>query len=277
MFLIILLLFLLILLYLLTRHNLEPYVNHDYTPNELFTHLSFISDLLNKHNIKHWLMYGSLLGAVRNNDIIPYDYDFDLGANVYDYNKIMALNKLINNYGYTFVSPVSDGYNFVTGKNKQIWRVSIKIQYKGKTMGDIYLYKRCKDNMMRRMDNNNTIYFWPKGTYPAWFTDRLTSVNIRNKYFNAPRDPKILLKHWYGETWKTPIISKAQGGTGDKNSDYYGGAKDVKLSFLTDYLENKYKQTSRSDCMHEKLDIKKLYVHPKNQIQWIKDNEIFTI
>ena len=100
-------------------------------------------------------------------------------------------------------------------------------------------------------------------------------MNIRNKYFNAPRDPEILLKHWYGETWKTPIISKAQGGTGDKNSDYYGGAKEAKLSFLTDYLENKYK--IKQTITYEKLDIKKLYVHPKNQIQWIKDNEIFTI
>ena len=53
--------------------------NYDPTQDEIFTHLKFISGYLTQNNIKQWLMYSTLLGAIRQNNIIPNDYDFDLG------------------------------------------------------------------------------------------------------------------------------------------------------------------------------------------------------
>ena len=74
--------------------------NKNYTPNELFSCLKYMSSVLSRYNIKHWICHGTLLGAVRSNNIIPFDYDFDLGAYLKDINKIIALNEIIKKDGY---------------------------------------------------------------------------------------------------------------------------------------------------------------------------------
>ena len=241
--------------------------SHGYNPHELFYHLKQVSYFLTKNNIRHWLMYGTLLGGVRQNDIIPYDYDFDVGANVKDADAIMALNSELQKYGYQFSRPHSMGFSYKNPRKRTpIWRVSIKVSYHGKIMGDIYLYHKCDDKFMRRYDPKSKTYFWPKATYPSWFTEKLISVKIRDTYFPAPRAPHILLKDCYGKTLKTPIVAPAQGGPENKDCDYYGGAKVVKLKYLIDYLK-------RYHLEPRPRKVKVLYIYPLDQKQWIKKNE----
>jgi len=245
--------------------------------DRLYTHLKFVTEVLQRNNIKCWAMYGTLLGAVRQHDIIPYDWDFDFGANVEDVDKILALNPIIKGYGYEFVKPYRPltqkdiGYNNEeTDAENQVWKVSVKVKYMGKSMGDIYFYKRCNDGFMRRYDPVNRTYFWPKATFPAWFIDRLTTVRIRDTSLPAPRDPVILLQHWYGPSWKTPIKAKAQGGQGDPNSDYYGGAKKMELRFLIDHVR---KQENGLLLVPQLWNVPVRYIVPKGQIKWANQNE----
>jgi len=223
-------------------------------------------------------MYGTLLGAVRDNDIIPYDWDFDIGAYVHDYKKILALNKDISKYGYILKKKYTSAFNI--NRQKRVchksdtqcdlvptdikWKVSIKILYFGKAVGDIYLYTNCKDKMLRRCDLKSGIYFWPKGTVPSWYTNRLSHYKIRNKIFPGPRKADILLNYWYGKTWKIPIKAKAQGGVGDKNSDYYGGAKRVNLQKLCKYTE---KLTGHR--LNPKLPSSITHIYPHGHIKWV--------
>jgi len=209
-------------------------------------------------------MYGSLLGAVREHDIISYDYDFDLGANIEDVDNILNLNKEITQYGYEFKKL----YLYDEKHKKNVWRVSIKVFFNDIEMGDIYLYKKFRDNFMRRFSVNDNIYFWPKSTFPNWFIEELDKIKIRNETFPIPRNPEILLEHWYGKTWKTPIKAKAQGGQGDTNSDYYGGAINMQLKFLIDFL--KTKKVFLQPLIDKKIDI----IIPNDQEDWIYDNEM---
>lgn len=262
----IIILILVIILFYITHDPTEKLDNFDYiyTPGELFRHLDYISYILSINNIKHWLMYGTLLGAVRQGDIIPYDYDFDLGAHVEDVDKLLALSEQLDYDGYKF----ERSFVYDNSTNKNLWKVSLKIYYKRIPMGDIYLYKKCGDGLMRRYDPITGMYFWPKGTFPSWFIDDLATVKVRNGVYPMPRDAKILLEYFYGKTWRTPIKAKAQGGQGSKDSDYYGGDLNNKLSFLLDYIKKK-----KGIILKPKIEERIKYIEPKDQIKWIQDNE----
>jgi hypothetical protein len=60
---------------------------------------SFIC-LLNKHNIKYWLLAGTLLGSVRNEKMIEWDDDIDIGLDVEDYWKVRELLDHQNYFAY---------------------------------------------------------------------------------------------------------------------------------------------------------------------------------
>jgi len=261
---VILILILLLILYVINYNAQEQFEDdeHIYTPDELYKHLSYISKFLTNNQIKHWVMFGTLLGGVRENDIISYDYDFDLGSYVENVDIIMALNSKLEGTGYKFYLPEN---NIGTEK---IWRVSIKIEYNGIIMGDIYLFHKCDDDFMRRYDPKNKIYFTPNITFPSWFVDELDKVKIRNVEFPAPRDSETLLKHWYGDTWKIPIKAKAQGGKGDPNSDYYGMSKMVKLDNLSSYLRTKQKY------VYPIMNLPIQHIFPLEQKEWVVENEM---
>lgn len=238
-------------------------IKSELTPDLLYNHLCYVSDLLKTYQIKHWLMYGTLLGSVRDDNIIRYDYDIDFGASVEDADKIQSLNNTVKKDGYQF----EKAYSFI---NKvKIWRVSFKIVYKGVEVGDVYLYQKFNDGFMRRFDVKDKVYFWPKSTYPAFFTDKLDIGTVRGRPFPVPNNSVMLLKHWYGKTWRVPIKAKAQGGEGDPDSDYFGGAKEAPLSNLI----NNISEIDINLKLKPVLTVKPLYVFPPEQQSWIKENE----
>lgn len=239
------------------------------TPDNIFYHLCYIDNVLTENNIKHWIMYGTLLGAIRDNDIIQHDYDFDFGANIEDRNKILSLNNQVKKDGYSLElqSLYQNEYNNVKN-TKAVWRISVKVIYQGIEFGDIYLYQKFNDGYMRRFNVEEGCYFWPNSTYPSVFTDKLQLLQIRNKEFNAPIDAEILLTHWYGTTWKTPYKAPAQGGEAREGSDYFGGTTTVKLANLTNFVNNKYGLNLKPN-----LKTKINYFYPQDQKQWILDNE----
>lgn len=50
-----------------------------------------ISDIFDKNGVKYFLSYGSMLGALRHNDFIPWDDDFDICVMQDDYDKAIKL------------------------------------------------------------------------------------------------------------------------------------------------------------------------------------------
>lgn len=68
---------------------------------ELYT---MVVDIANENNVKPFLLYGSLLGQQRNNKIICYDVDVDMGILSTDFNKLyVALKNKINTDKYSLI------------------------------------------------------------------------------------------------------------------------------------------------------------------------------
>ncbi|MBE6498984.1 MAG: LicD family protein [Methanobrevibacter thaueri] len=51
--------------------------------------MKFFDNVCKKYNVEYWLAYGTLLGAVRHNDFVPWDDDLDVGMMRKDYMKIV--------------------------------------------------------------------------------------------------------------------------------------------------------------------------------------------
>ena len=247
------------------------------TVEEIYTHIKYIHHELQKHQIKHWLMYGTLLGCIRNKDVIPYDYDFDFGILYSDIDKILSIDLEDKNYkigktkGGTIYSKKSE-FKDVEG----IWRVSLKVMHKDIPVGDLYIYHRFDDGFMQRYDPVNKILFWPMSVYPAILTDELDIGKIRDLELPIPKYPECLLEYFYGPMWTTPIKANSQGGTGHKDYDYYASYKYSSLINLIKRVEEEIfkKENKKIEIGLPKITFDDIeYIFPKEQVDWIKDNE----
>ncbi len=54
--------------------------------------LKTLTDYLDAHDLRYFLAYGTLLGAVRHHDIIPWDYDIDIQMPRPDFERFLALS-----------------------------------------------------------------------------------------------------------------------------------------------------------------------------------------
>lgn len=69
--------------------KLEIFELHDL----LFEALCYVDDVCRKHNLQYYLAYGTLLGAVRGKDFIPWDPDIDLFMPRESYQKFCEVMK----------------------------------------------------------------------------------------------------------------------------------------------------------------------------------------
>lgn len=58
----------------------------------MYNELKELIDILDSNNINYFMISGSLLGLLRNNKIIPYDNDIDIGIMITDYDKLFYLS-----------------------------------------------------------------------------------------------------------------------------------------------------------------------------------------
>ena len=144
--------------------------------------------ILEKLKINYFLVSGVLLGGIRDNKLISWDWDVELSvfSDVLE-KKLNLIENELKKKKFTIIK--------INRKKNQI-----KIDYFGKLDPSVthYSIEGWSYSKKRKV-------FW-RNSYqiPEKFLKKLSKVKFFGKYFNCPKNPEKYLEFMYGN-WKKPM------------------------------------------------------------------------
>jgi hypothetical protein len=243
--------------------------------DNLFSMLSRVAAILEKHQIRHFLSNGTLLGAVRENDFIPGDTDWDLDCFLEDRAKILGLRHVFAAEGISLVSPyIKNCLDLETQNITPFDSLLIRaIDDKTGVTGDLYLFTAFNDGILRRYSFEDQVLYNPKMSLPAWFYEQPTFVKLRGAKFPAPQAPEHLLKKIYGKDWMVPI----ERYNTPKGLNFSGAVFDSDIESLIEIALKHEWKVDYSTCPSWPRPVK--YTNSRYAIRWIQHHEplLFTV
>lgn len=162
--------------------------------------LKIFRNTCEKHEVKGWLEYGTLLGAYREKSFIPHDNDLDVGMYADDFSTDFEQTLTISGF-----KKIHEYYLVTVAKGtKELTEVGFA--YHGFTI-DIFLTKRGGSNrkayvyLFDSFDDSPQLkvkYF----TLPL--VEPLQSLTINDEPFLVPDSPDNILKKVYGDDFMIP-------------------------------------------------------------------------
>ena len=152
-------------------------------------------DILNDNNIKYWIEAGTLLGIIRDGDLIPWDYDADIGINAESINDIMKLKmKFFPRYliKKKFIETGWLPGNVRVIKVKTTWEKIKQLNFHL----DLFCLYRVENNY-RWSDSNALKHVNRK------FYDKLDIIDWEGRKIYIPSNVEEYLTLRYGD-WKSP-------------------------------------------------------------------------
>ncbi len=148
------------------------------------TNLVEIAKVADKHGLNTWLMFGTLLGVVRDGGLIANDRDVDLGVFWRDFNKLADVIIELKGMGFDLIrTGVDDGCITIMRDDEYIDFFLFRLQ-DGKYV--------CKQpGLDAKIDT-------------ACF-DSLTCLPFSGMTFLVPSNVEMLFELWYGKDWRTPV------------------------------------------------------------------------
>ena len=152
-------------------------------------------DILDQNRIKYWLEAGTLLGILRDGDLIPWDYDADLGILAQSADEIMKLrSKFFPNY---WIKRRKIQSHWIPGdmraiKVKTLWEKIRQINFHV----DLFCVYPVQDKY-RWVDSNALKHVDRK------YYDTLSTIEWEGRTINIPNHAEEYLSLRYGN-WKIP-------------------------------------------------------------------------
>lgn len=151
--------------------------------------------ILNKYNIKFFLLYGTVLGAIREKDFIAHDTDTDIGILEEERKQFLkAIPELIDN-----------GFELIRTKEPD----------------DLVTFMRNDEYIDIGVFVSNGKYYTYQGNLiDKYFLDKLDSIYFLGESFLIPSNIERFLELTYGSNWKIPLKNEPAMNLGWKNVYY---------------------------------------------------------
>lgn len=187
-------------------------------------------ELLDTAGIWHCVTYGTLLGAVRNGELIPWDHDFDLFVRPADVSRILALDG--SGDGLRFLRTTKSGAELALGGGRVATFDAMRVAvFSEEThLGDLFAPSLFADGVLRIYDFATEVDWTPHSSFPHFFVETLSSVRIGGRDYPGVGHPEQFLAGVYGEDWQTPYRSAIDGGELRSGSTTHGDTYDPKLA-----------------------------------------------
>jgi hypothetical protein len=158
--------------------------------DELYQQLKFLDQILTCVGVRYFIIGGTLLGHVRNREIIPYDDDADIGIDAKD------------------IETVFCGINKIIPENYRLERsvhglklLSTKIKNCGT---DLFTFRLRPDEPdIYELASERSRKFWPKEYFKVSEIEGINRENFGPITVNVTRDPERYLLNSYGKNCLT--------------------------------------------------------------------------
>lgn len=150
----------------------------------MYDNLLKFKSAMDKAEIPFIMIFGGLLGLIRDNDLISWDNDVDFACFAQDHTKIGKVVEELKNQGFYVpdknVCPYNDHYFTKNGEKLEIWWFN--------KIDDEWIY----DNHIR---------------YNEKYFDTLEEIDFLDTKWKVPSNPKEFLTITYGNSWQIPNVN----------------------------------------------------------------------
>lgn len=161
--------------------------------------LFYIDKLFTEHDIIYWIDYGTLLGAVRDGAMIPWDTDIDIGILAPDIEKIFALENQMREDGFDFVA------HPLTRPERLAPYCMLFLFYSklNRLNVDMSVWVEIDDGILRRS-------WYGKGEraigkdFKKSLIFPMGEISMYGRNFKCPNDVNTFLSYRYGPKYMTP-------------------------------------------------------------------------
>lgn len=151
--------------------------------------LFFTHGLLEQHGIPHWLDYGSLLGAARTGELIPWDGDVDFGVLCSDLERVRKL-----------ADEVASAGHILNVDDPLVWRVELSST--NLLHVDLFPWREEGDGNLKMSWPGYPDECW---AFPRRFLDDMQPVKLYGHPFPAPAPlDEFLARYRYGPDYRVP-------------------------------------------------------------------------
>lgn len=211
--------------------------------------LSNVADFCDKNELRYYLAYGTLIGAIRHKGFIPWDDDIDIWMPRDDYNKLMEIYNNFDNGPYKLITPYDkvSRHTFVKIVNTLTVKKEAEIDYKNGFLGvdiDVFPLDGQPDDQIK---------------YEKWY-DKLQKYYKFYPYLILSHNNKIKRKIAF------PIIRLLSGGKNNilnKTKKLHCKYPYEKCTYVGsieccyDYIELRYKKEWFDDFVFVEFENKK--------------------